>query len=67
MLTHGFLWENGGPAIDLNTLVNSPDMALTIPLYINESGEIAGNGMLPNGDMHAFLLIPCENTDGDCR
>ena len=67
ILTHGFLWENGGPAIDLNTLVNSPDMALTIPLYINESGEIAGNGMLPNGDMHAFVLIPCEDGDGDCR
>jgi probable HAF family extracellular repeat protein len=66
-LTHGFLWENGGPAIDLNTLVNSPDMALTTPLYISENGEIAGNGMLANGDMHAFLLIPCEDVDADCR
>jgi probable HAF family extracellular repeat protein len=65
--THGFLWENGGPAIDLNTLVNSPGMALTTPLYISESGEIAGNGMLSNGDMHAFLLIPCEDGEADCR
>jgi probable HAF family extracellular repeat protein len=67
VLTHGFLWENGGPAIDLNTLVNSPGMALTMPLYISESGEIAGNGVLPNGDTHAFVLIPCEDGDGDCR
>jgi probable HAF family extracellular repeat protein len=65
--THGFLWEHGGPAIDLNTLVDSPDMALTMPLYINESGDIAGNGVLPNGEMHAFLLIPCADADGDCR
>jgi probable HAF family extracellular repeat protein len=64
--THGFLWENGGPAIDLNTLVNSSGMALTTPLYISERGEIAGNGVLPNGDMHAFLLIPCEDGGADC-
>jgi hypothetical protein len=27
---------------------------------INERGEIAGFGGLPNGDVHAFLLIPCD-------
>lgn len=59
--THGVLWENGGPAIDLNTLVNT-DMALLFPLYINDRGEIAGSGVLPNGDQHAFLLIPCDST-----
>jgi hypothetical protein len=31
-------------------------------LDINNRGEITGNGFLPNGDEHAFLLIP---TDGD--
>jgi probable HAF family extracellular repeat protein len=67
MLTHGFLWENGGPAVDLNTLVNSSDLTLAMPLYINDSGAIAGNGLLPNGDMHAFLLVPCEDGDRDCR
>jgi len=62
--SRGFLWENGGPAIDLNTLVNT-DMALLYPLYINERGEIAGNGVLTNGDTHPFLLIPCdENHQG---
>jgi probable HAF family extracellular repeat protein len=65
--THGFLWQDGGPAVDLNTLVNT-DMALLYPLYINDRDEIAGNGVLPNGDTHAFLLIPCDsnhsNVDG---
>jgi probable HAF family extracellular repeat protein len=61
-LTHGFLWEKGGPAIDLNTLVNGTDMGLTMPLYINDRGEIAGNGVLANGDVHAFLLIPCDGS-----
>jgi probable HAF family extracellular repeat protein len=58
--THGFLWEDGGPAVDLNTLVRNPDMTLTTPVYINERGEIAGMGILANGDTHAFLLVPCE-------
>jgi probable HAF family extracellular repeat protein len=60
-LTHGFLWQNGGRAVDLNTLVSGTEMTLTMPLYIDDRGEIAGNGMLPNGDTHAFLLIPCDS------
>ena len=59
--THGLLWEDGGRAVDLNTLVDT-DMALLFPLYINERGEIAGNGVLPNGDTHAFVLIPCDES-----
>jgi probable HAF family extracellular repeat protein len=67
--THGFLWEDGGPAIDLNTLVPpGSSIALTTPAYINDRGEIAGSGALSNGDTHAFLLIPCDenyaNTEG---
>jgi len=27
---------------------------------INDRGEIAGKGLLPNGDTHAILLIPCD-------
>jgi probable HAF family extracellular repeat protein len=63
--THGFLWEDGGPAVDLNTLVTGTDMTLTTPVYINDSGEIVGNGVLPNGDTHAFVLIPCDEHHGD--
>jgi hypothetical protein len=52
--------------LDLNTLVpaNSP-LLLLDAAYINDRGEIAGHGVTPNGENHAFLLIPCgEGTDG---
>lgn len=66
-LTHGFLWQNGGPAIDLNTLVApGSSLSLTTPVYINDSGEIVGNGVLSNGDTHAFVLIPCGEGDASC-
>ena len=59
--THGFLWEDGGPMLDLNTLI-VPNSSLYVPLgiTINDSGEIAAPGILPNGDEHAVLLIPCD-------
>jgi probable HAF family extracellular repeat protein len=65
---HAFLWENGGPMVDLNTLV-APDsgLQLTFAVAINDRGEIEGTG-LPTGcapqDIefcgHAFVLIPCD-------
>lgn len=56
--TSGYLWENG-VMLDLNTLV-PPSSALHVffPIDINDRGEIAGLGTLPNGDVHAVLLIP---------
>ncbi len=59
----GLLWENGGPSVDLNALVE-PGSTITVGdvNYISDSGEIAVTGMLPNGDQHAVLLVP----DGDC-
>jgi probable HAF family extracellular repeat protein len=64
--THGFLWEKGGHAVDLNTLVApGSGLALTQPISINDRGEIAGVGTLASGDAHAFVLIPCgEGTEG---
>jgi len=75
--THAFLWENGGPSVDLNTLIPSGSaLQLFVALGINESGEIVGGGMPPdcnNSDTcthnHAYLLVPCdENHPGneDC-
>jgi uncharacterized membrane protein len=64
-LTHGFLWESDGPAIDLNSLVTNADIALTTPVYINNRGEIAGYGALSNGETHAFVLIPCDDDHPD--
>jgi probable HAF family extracellular repeat protein len=63
---HPFLWENGGPMVDLNTLI--PENA-GAPLYeasnINERGEIVAGGLPagcgdPNSCGHVYLLIPCD-------
>ena len=65
---HAFLWQNGGPMIDLNTFVPpGADLQVHNPVYINDRGEITAIGLLPSGDQHAVLLIPCgEGTEG-CR
>jgi probable HAF family extracellular repeat protein len=58
---NAFLWENGGPAVDLNTLVpHGSGLQLIEAQFINDHGEIAGVAQLPNGDFHAFLLVPRE-------
>ena len=65
---HGFLWENGGPMIDLNALVlPGSDLTVRDGDQINDRGEIAGRGVLPNGDVHAILLIPIGECDDDCE
>jgi len=63
---HAFLWQNG-QIIDLNTRIPpGSGLRLTIAFDINDRGEIAGNAALPNGDQHAFLLIPCGAGDEGC-
>jgi probable HAF family extracellular repeat protein len=56
-----FLWENGGPMVDLNTLI-PPNSGLVLweAIYVNDRGEIAAHGTLSNGDIHAFVLTPCD-------
>jgi probable HAF family extracellular repeat protein len=64
---HAFLWEQGGPMVDLNTLIPpSASLDLTYAVAINDKGEIAGFGVPPDcapEDFelcgHAYLLIPC--------
>ena len=61
----GFLWQNG-LMTDLNAFVPSgSSLTLVNAGFINDRGEIAGLGMLPDGNTHVVLLAPCgEGTDG---
>ena len=59
---HTWLWENGGPPVDLDTLIfNGSGLFMLDAFYINDRGEIAGDAV-PAGDpyQHAVLLIPCD-------
>jgi probable HAF family extracellular repeat protein len=69
---HAFLWEKGGPMVDLNTLIlPNSSLELTFAFAINDRGEIVGTG-LPNGcapqDIefcgHAYVLLPCDERHG---
>ncbi len=66
---HGFLWENGGPIVDLQTLVlPGSDVTIGETLFINDAGEISGFGTNSNGDQRGILLIPCdEKHPGQCE
>jgi probable HAF family extracellular repeat protein len=70
---HAFLWEHGGPMVDLNQLVQSTSgFQVLIADNITERGEIAGTGVPAGCDNvdtcgHVFLMIPCdENHRGEC-
>jgi probable HAF family extracellular repeat protein len=55
----GVLWENGS-VTDLNSFV-PPDSEFDIigdVMYLNNRGEIAGNGLRANGDIRFFTLTP---------
>ena len=58
---HASLSEDGGPTADLNTLI-PPNLGLQLTMagYVNDAGEIAAVGTLSNGDLHAFVLRPCD-------
>lgn len=65
---HAFLWEDGGPMIDLNTFVSpGSGVTLTEATFINDRGEISVQAVLSNGDTHAALLIPCDGMGDDCH
>jgi probable HAF family extracellular repeat protein len=67
-IQHAFLWEDGGPMIDLNALIPANSSLLLLDAaYINDRGEIAGHGLTPNGENHAFLLVPDGDCNGDCE
>jgi probable HAF family extracellular repeat protein len=68
-----FLWEDGGPMVDLNTLVPpGSNLTLTYAVGINDRGEIGGFGV-PVGVSpdeyetkgHAYILTPCDENQAD--
>jgi probable HAF family extracellular repeat protein len=59
------VWINGS-IIDLNTFVPPGSGLQLTATFINERGEITINGVLPNGDEHAFMLIPCGEGEAGC-
>jgi probable HAF family extracellular repeat protein len=71
---HAFLWEEGGPMIDLNTVIPpGSGLQLTNALNINDRGEILAKsipaGVTPIDDEdfgHVVLLVPCEEDREDC-
>lgn len=64
-----FLWEDGGPMVDLRTLVlRGSNLTLGEAIFIDDSGEILVRGFLPNGDQHGVVLIPCDGKHpGQCE
>jgi len=65
---HPFIWEKGGPMLDLNTLIPANSgLELVAADNINERGEIVGVGVtgrcFPDFCGHLFLLIPCAASD----
>jgi len=72
--THAVIWPSGGPAADLNLLLD-PSLVVSESCpacwelisanAINDRGQIVGSGSY-QGDTHAFLLTPkCINDGGD--
>ena len=54
-----FFSERGEQMVDINTLaLPGSDLEVVDAFDINERGEIAGSALLPNGDLHAVLLVP---------
>lgn len=68
---HSVLWENGS-IVELQTLL-LPGSDITLSCLgcgngaynINDAGEIAGQGVLSNGDARVVLLIPCDEKHSD--
>jgi probable HAF family extracellular repeat protein len=62
LVYHAFLWENGSLAGLQSLLVPGSNVSLNNAININDRGEIVGMGVLPNGDQHVVLLIPCDES-----
>jgi len=72
---HAFVWEEGGPMLDLNMLIApGSGWQLTRAININDRGEILVAvdplGIVPIDDAdlgHLVLLVPCDSDDAGCE
>jgi len=56
-----FFSEDGQPMVDIGTLIlPGSDLQIVELFAINDRGEIAGAGVLPDGDVHAIILVPAS-------
>src|SRR5215470_11444708 len=75
ILQHAFLWEEGGPMLDLNTLIPAGSNLQLIDAYnINDRGEILVDAIplstppVETGQLgHLALLVPCDGVDQSCE
>jgi hypothetical protein len=50
---------------DLNTLISADSgWYLLDTASINDAGQIAGTGVNPDGEVHAFMASPCPDPQG---
>ncbi|HTR67358.1 MAG TPA: hypothetical protein VMH85_16380 [Terriglobales bacterium] len=60
-VSHAVIWNKNGNLRDLNNLVcGATDLILLSARAINDSGQIAGYGMV-NGETHAFIANPVQS------
>jgi len=66
---HAFLWEEGGPMLDLNSLIpGDSGLKLTFAININDRGEILAKSIPSDGNPYQdedlygnlVLLVPCD-------
>ena len=55
--------RKNGSTMNLNSLIAPSNVHLKEALSINDRGEIVGKAVLPNGDIHQYLLIPNDNSN----
>jgi probable HAF family extracellular repeat protein len=63
------LWKPNGSGIDLNVfLPPGSDLTLYETHFVNDRGEIVAVGILPNGDQHIVVMVPCSDRESEnCR
>jgi hypothetical protein len=64
----GFLWEGGGPMVDLNPLIENPSgLHVYQALYISDTGQIYAQAVDAQSNNHAVVLVPDGNCGSECK